>query len=402
MIYTDFLSLIKANTSNKLGNYKQLCRFCLGYQHNKIDITDANCSFQKQNILNNYTIVTKEYVRGVDTVVPNCQELFFVGFQLSIADEYPTFVCCECMASLHSYALFAEQIVRNTENWKTFLKNCSDVKDYYESSKVTVKTEGVDFVYFEESYENAPTPSMTQNALEQPSKNVQVKVASAKVGKKDSRTIKLKRSFMNTSTEFERTCKICDVPTFSSLARMHSHQKEMHPGMKIYCCDICGHSFISKVALNAHMKDRHGNSGKKHQCQFCAKLFFSDREVKGHEQMHWNTRSYVCKLCGKGFNQKTTLNVHMKSKIHNIAYAMSKRKKCAKFSGNKKKTYRCTHCVPSTVYKNLEELATHRNEMHKIHDCDICKNSFITQESLNSHKLLHSSKPRPYTCSVKR
>ncbi len=208
--------------------------------------------------------------------------------------------------------------------------------------------------------------------------------------------------FVNLSTDFERTCKLCDEPTFSSLNRLYIHQRLMHPGKKISFCDLCGTGFISKCALLTHMKDRHTEQGKTHQCQFCAKLFYSDREVKGHEKLHANARSNVCDLCGKGFNSKTTLNVHMKSKAHNVNYKTVKNtKKYPKRSQeNAKKMYRCEQCVPSIAFPSSEERADHRNFMHKIYECDICKNSFITPESLDSHRLLHSDKPRPFVCTV--
>ncbi|KAG4075877.1 hypothetical protein HA402_003703 [Bradysia odoriphaga] len=207
---------------------------------------------------------------------------------------------------------------------------------------------------------------------------------------------------MNPITEFDRTCKLCDERTFSTLGLLYRHQRQMHPGMKWYSCDICGAEFSHKVSMCAHMKDRHSNSGKKHQCQFCARLFYSDREMKSHESVHLNARSYVCNLCGKGFNTKKCLNKHLDGKQHNND------KKPKKFDRNKRKQkssvekgiYRCEICKPSIVFTSREDRAHHKNLMHKVHECDICKNSFLTLESLDRHKLLHSGKPRPYICSV--
>ncbi len=64
MNYIDFLALLKENTKDKLDNYKELCRFCLDYQSNGIDIGD-NCrsTQQRDDILNNYVNITKQYVR---------------------------------------------------------------------------------------------------------------------------------------------------------------------------------------------------------------------------------------------------------------------------------------------------------------------------------------------------
>lgn len=116
--------------------------------------------------------------------------------------------------------------------------------------------------------------------------------------------------------------------------------------------------------------------------------------MKGHEKLHVNARAYVCNLCGKGYNTKKDLNVHSKSKAHNAQYKPIKNKKyeC--------KTYRCQQCVPSILFLSAAERALHRNAMHKTFECDVCKNTFITLESLESHKALHSDKPRSFVCTV--
>lgn len=200
------------------------------------------------------------------------------------------------------------------------------------------------------------------------------------------------------TTEFERTCKLCNAPTFPSMRRFYSHQMQQHPGEKSFTCDVCGSQFNRKKRLATHMNDRHAKGGRKHQCQFCAKMFFSDRELKGHELVHLNARSYVCMLCGKSFNQKTALNTHLKSKSHNAEYKTKPRKKIYKYET--KKSIRCELCIPAIVFTCIEDRTIHRNTDHRTFECDVCKNTFMAQESLNSHKLIHSDKPRPYMCTV--
>lgn len=70
MNYADFLTLVKENT-NKLDDYKGLCRFCLDNQPNVFDMGDDNCnSMQRRgDIFNNYIIITKEYVRTTVTLL---------------------------------------------------------------------------------------------------------------------------------------------------------------------------------------------------------------------------------------------------------------------------------------------------------------------------------------------
>ncbi|XP_037024329.1 zinc finger protein 718-like [Bradysia coprophila] len=383
MGYNDFLELITRNTSNKLDDYKELCRICLENQPNSVDISENSCSSVKRSeaIRSNYITISKQY--------------------LPTSDEYPKFVCPSCEIYLGQLARFAQQIEENAENWEIFLsrrrmEECADIVD------------GIKIEIGEEKCDNGPVnDTYIADALEMaelpPMKIEEIFAAPLpaidsidKPRKKYKRKPKL--SFV--TTVFERTCQHCDEPTFSSLTRLYSHQKLMHPDIRAYSCDLCGNKFRAKDAVVRHMKERHADNGRKHQCQFCAKLFYTDREVKGHEKCHLNERSYVCDFCGKGFNNKSELNAHLKSKAHNANYAMIKHKKYARNKANNKTVYRCTLCVPATIWSDLEERTKHRDMAHKIFDCGVCKNSFLTIESLNSHKLLHSNKPRPHVCKV--
>ncbi|XP_037024332.1 zinc finger protein 25-like isoform X3 [Bradysia coprophila] len=395
MSYSDFLELIKRNTSNELGNYQELCRICLENHANGVDISENSCSSIKQReaIQNNYNTITKQY--------------------LSLSDELPKFVCWGCETNLSRLALFAQQIEQNATNWEIFLQNGSDIKDYDSELNQIDQINEIEEIKIEycddEIYENGPdTEPNISDALQ--NSKVEETVGTVKEASTDA-TIQRRKIdyseprplFVSLSTDYERTCKLCDEPTFSSLARFYKHQRQNHPDEKSFICGICNSGFNNKSRLVTHMKDRHAKWGKKHQCQFCAKLFFTDREVKGHEKLHLNARSYVCNLCGKGFNQKTILNIHMKSKAHNANYKTfykKKKKTYRAYNNNSKKSFRCQLCVPSSVFATPEERTAHRNAMHRKYECNICKNSFMAQESLDCHKLLHSDKPRPFVCTV--
>lgn len=334
---------------------------------------------------------------------------------MPLSDEYPKFVCLTCEENLSRYALFAHQIEQVEQNWEIFFKNGTDIKIRTDEpmdcecddSKPVIANEFLDIKIemcdenFDDTVPEADT--LINDALAIDSTNVVPSNVNLPEKKRKQRRKAIEtglKTTVNNSTEFERTCQHCNEPTFSSLERMYRHHRLKHPGIKISSCDICGVEFITKHAMCMHMKERHGTSGKMHQCQFCAKRFYSDREVKSHEKYHLNDRSYLCSLCGKGFNSKTLLNTHLKSKVHNADYKTIKHKQHPKkkYQTNKK-IYRCVQCVPSKIFPTSEVLAHHRN-VHKLYECEICKNSFLTLESLNRHKLLHSEKPRPFVCSV--
>lgn len=218
---------------------------------------------------------------------------------MSIASDYPNFVCSSCESDLSQYAYFTRQIERNAENWEIFLKSENDVKvhkdelvctDYVDYNPMN-GIEEIKIEYCDESFnvvpeENIfdgldPPPVDSEGANTKRTADASTDNAKTKKSRtsKPERKLSGKFSHSNRSIEFERTCQLCDAPTFSSLGLFYKHQQQQHPGEKRFSCDICGNKFNNKNPLLTHMKDRHSNCGKKHQCQFCAKLFYSDREV---------------------------------------------------------------------------------------------------------------------------
>lgn len=207
-------------------------------------------------------------------------------------------MCSTCESNLSQHALFIQQIEQNAKNWETFLESNSDVKvqsddkDYKEYNPMTVNgIEEIKIEYCEDSCEAVPDtniydvldPSFMKSenvhVPEEPtSKRGILNDSIDNVSNRKRRKIdRPKLANVNLSTEYDRTCKLCNVPTFSSLARLYKHQHQYHPGEKSYICDICGSKLNNKNRLVLHMKDRHAKCGKTHQCQFCAKLFYSDR-----------------------------------------------------------------------------------------------------------------------------
>lgn len=167
-------------------------------------------------------------------------------------------------------------------------------------------------------------------------------------------------------------------------------------------CNICGSKFHRKYHLLTHMQDMHSDS-KKHQCQFCPKEFSSHRSLKRHEKIH-NVKapSCTCKVCGESFNQKVLLTRHLKAKGHNSAFKTIETNQKHEYieAPTIKKVYPCVLCVPPIVFSSSSERDMHKNTIHSSFECDVCKNSFKSQETLNSHKSRHSDEPRPFVCTV--
>ena len=74
---------------------------------------------------------------------------------------------------------------------------------------------------------------------------------------------------------------------------------------------------IKANILATHLKTHHNHMTdlkiSKFNCKFCDKSFLRKWNMQQHENIHRIKRPYVCCICNKDFNQKSTLNHHIKT-----------------------------------------------------------------------------------------
>ena len=83
-----------------------------------------------------------------------------------------------------------------------------------------------------------------------------------------------------------------------------------------------------------------------------------------------NSNDFVCDICDKRFTNKYVLQKH--KTIHDENRSKSK----------------CDICS-TEVYELEAHLRTHDEERKK-YKCDICNNDFVTQTTLERHKITHN------------
>ena len=117
-----------------------------------------------------------------------------------------------------------------------------------------------------------------------------------------------------------------------------------------------------------------------HSCIWCEKSFDTAQQLMDHvKNTHPQKSVYECRVCGKGFNVKGTLERHM-------------------FVHSKKKEYKCNICKLSfTQSNNLKRhIAIHTGQ--KAFKCGECDKAFTSKYNLSQHLLVHFPKRITYTC----
>ncbi|KAG4072165.1 hypothetical protein HA402_015664 [Bradysia odoriphaga] len=224
---------------------------------------------------------------------------------------------------------------------------------------------------------------------------------------------------------FTMKCDLCANVSFTSLPNAKTHYMTEH-GIKGYllCCDskfmsatsiedhfkyhldpshfkctYCGKCFDRKITLSVHMSKHKAVESKKFVCQVCGKAFLSNYKLKDHFNVHdkANRKSFQCTQCDKRYSAIQSLDFHVKL-IHNK-------------DGNMKRVI-CEYCGRDFVSRSA--VNSHIHTVHQIvttangsrslterYECTVCDASFINKYRLKKHMdTIHMGTPEKCTiCS---
>ncbi|KAL7838694.1 hypothetical protein AOLI_G00270980 [Acnodon oligacanthus] len=163
-----------------------------------------------------------------------------------------------------------------------------------------------------------------------------------------------------------KCCK-CDV-AFTQPGNLAFHLAKKHKSS--FSCQTCGMAFDTKGKLQYH-KYSHESSVS---CEDCGKVCRSTFHLRYHKFIHnEDSVKHFCDLCGKGFRQKASLQVHMT--VH-----------------TDERRHECPDC--KATFKVSSHLARHRL-MHtdsRPFSCPVCKTGFRTKANVRAHLKTHEKR----------
>ena len=150
---------------------------------------------------------------------------------------------------------------------------------------------------------------------------------------------------------------------------LKNHIDSKHPehGEKKHLCTLCGKGFIFKETCRLHERKH-----EKFPCHVCGRQFHSGAAMRDHMgAIHkFETKTYVCELCGFSTLMQKKFGVHMREKH------------------NPKSINKCPHCdyqTPKMPMMHVHIDSKHPNHDKKTFFCDHCSKSFIFNASLKKH-----------------
>lgn len=240
--------------------------------------------------------------------------------------------------------------------------------------------------------------------------------------------VKRKNKSKETATDSYITCTICYkvfVTSYNFQIHMKSHENTEKSPKKVWC-NICHHIFDNQTLLNHHKESDHKKDADNQMpglttvresgqpqvyCNMCKIMFANPNQLKNHLiHSHKNDKKrdeaiegvlHVCKLCGKKFTTKNSLNGHRSWHKRTGQSVVGLKPKSSPKSST---TVKCTKC--NKVCINNIVLQVHILEKHstvELYKCDICNIDFQSSESYEEHRGFHVTAEKPqkrgYPCA---
>lgn len=213
---------------------------------------------------------------------------------------------------------------------------------------------------------------------------------------------KCKRKFEIKKFFLQHKCLICEIcgKIFYDSFKLQRHIDAIHKKSSKFECDHCGVETTSKDTLIRHLKGIHIKQEKSFQCDHCEKIFAIKFKLKDHLKYHIKEQ---CKICDK-LIVSSIMKAHLRE-VHGGTKNRFECEKCQKSYTRKGQLkihlqshegkFRCNVCdkIFSTPLALKRHLGFHQNEANK---CKICGKSYSARHVLAEHILtIHHDKSQP-------
>ena len=212
-------------------------------------------------------------------------------------------------------------------------------------------------------------------------------------------------------------CNFC--PKSYAEGRKLQQHMNIHIGVQLYKCDLCGEKFFTAIAKKRHVYEKHSGEFPGFKCKICGQMCRSilgrethylnhtseernmynivikmsecdicgktvrRNELTNHKLVHSSEDSFICEVCGKGFKLKASLKKHVLVHMNPEDRPLTR----PRFSQPSQRLQRCQPRQKRIV------------KGEKLHRCDTCLKYFSSRQSLQNHEVVHT-KVKAFKCEI--
>ncbi|KAM8934392.1 zinc finger and BTB domain-containing protein 34 [Pelodytes ibericus] len=115
---------------------------------------------------------------------------------------------------------------------------------------------------------------------------------------------------------------VVNTPNYESSPRERTTRGYWHPYNERLICIYCGKTFNQKGSLDRHMRLHMGITP--FVCKFCGKKYTRKDQLEYHIRGHTDDKPFRCEVCGKCFPFQGTLNQHLRKNHPAVAEVRSR------------------------------------------------------------------------------
>lgn len=115
---------------------------------------------------------------------------------------------------------------------------------------------------------------------------------------------------------------VISAPTYETSPQERATRGYWHPYSERLVCIYCGKTFNQKGSLDRHMRLHMGITP--FVCRFCGKKYTRKDQLEYHIRGHTDDKPFRCEVCGKCFPFQGTLNQHLRKNHPGISEAKSR------------------------------------------------------------------------------
>ena len=141
-------------------------------------------------------------------------------------------------------------------------------------------------------------------------------------------------------TWWDTQCSICEE-VFLDRKTRDRHMREVHQIKPKQKCPKCSQTFSRTSHLTRHLNTKHRDTPPTYDCDICEKSFLREGNMMRHKKLvHGQQKDFKCEECPAKYAHKQDLDKHLKK-------------------GKHYRTFRCTYCKQTLVFKSFEHQERH-------------------------------------------